>query len=281
MEFSLIRYCALFSLLAPAYLAAQYKETAVLNPGSLAGTVRFKNAETRQEQMLINKDEAICGRAKNSPSVVLGKGGGVKDAVIEIIGVREGKKWAMNMRPVLDQQGCEYVPHVLLAPVGAQLEIVNSDPILHNVHAYDLTRGGHTVFNIAQPIKGQKTAIEQTRLKTPGVLFATCDAGHPWMAAYVVVADHPYYVLTDAKGNFRIDGIPEGEYTVRMWHEGIRIVDREFDRSGVKKYVFEKPYELRQSVVIRKGTVASLDFELALRGEQDRPARVKPNVNPR
>lgn len=253
------------SLIAMSLASAQYKEIEVRNGGSITGRVGFSRADAPTDQLAISKDEAICGRMKISPSLVFGRTGGVKDALIVVGGIRQGKKWSMNTRPVLDQKSCEYEPHVILAPKGAQLEIVNSDPILHNVHAYEMKSDLRTVFNIAQPIKGQRTAIEQTKLNTPGLFYAACDAGHPWMTAYIIVAEHPYYVLTDSEGNFSIDDIPEGTYTVRMWHEGIRISDRELERGVVKKYLFEKPYELTRSVEVRKGITTTVEFELAPR----------------
>jgi hypothetical protein len=34
-----------------------------------------------------------------------------------------------------------------------------------------------------------------------------------------VVARHPFYALTDAQGRFRLDNVPPGQYTLRLWHE--------------------------------------------------------------
>jgi hypothetical protein len=41
---------------------------------------------------------------------------------------------------------------------------------------------------------------------------------HPWMFAYAGVCDHPYFAVTDKDGNYKISGLPAGEYTVEAVH---------------------------------------------------------------
>ena len=142
------------------------------------------------------------------------------------------------------------------------MDIVNGDPILHNVHAYC---GMQSTFNIAQPIKGQCTTIKRTQLSKPGPVTLTCDAGHPWMSGFVFVAPHPYYAITDKNGNFRLENVPPGKYTLRMWHEGVAVVDKEIEQEKVKKYIFEVPYEITKEVTVGGGSTVAVDFEFALR----------------
>jgi hypothetical protein len=68
------------------------------------------------------------------------------------------------------------------------------------------------------PFKGQRLP---TILRRPGTLKLRCDAGHTWMSAYVHVFDHPYFAVTDARGQFAIDtrALPPGRYTLEYWHE--------------------------------------------------------------
>src|SRR5437764_717248 len=56
----------------------------------------------------------------------------------------------------------------------------------------------------------------------------TCDL-HSWMKSWVVVAEHPYYAVTDAAGAFRIAAVPPGKYRLRMWHEVLGDVSREVE----------------------------------------------------
>src|SRR5205814_8913459 len=113
----------------------------------------------------------------------------------------------------IDQKGCRYHPHVFGMRVGQPLEIVNSDPTLHNIHALPK---GNQEFNTGQPIQGMKTSHTFTA-KEVMVPFK-CDV-HGWMNAYVGVLDHPYYAVTDKDGKFDLKTLPPGTYTIEAWHE--------------------------------------------------------------
>ena len=113
----------------------------------------------------------------------------------------------------IDQHGCRYHPHVFGMRVGQVLEIVNSDPTLHNIHALPK---GNTEFNTGQPIQGMKTEHKFTA-KEVMVPFK-CDV-HGWMNAYVGVLDHPFFAVTDKDGKFSLKGLPPGTYTIEAWHE--------------------------------------------------------------
>ncbi len=242
-----------------------YKSIPVNDGGVITGTVRLEGKAPTGLGLAITKDEAVCG-AKSSPArIAVSRDGGIQNAVVSISGITRGKPFAAGKTVVLNQEQCEYVPHVLILPAVDHLEIVNSDPVLHNVHAYDQLKGLKTIFNIAQPIKGQRTPVKRLNATAPDVLLATCDAGHPWMSAYIVLADNPYYTLTDASGGFRLDRVPPGDYTVRLWHEGVSVVRTEMEGGKPKKYTFEDPYILEQRVTVQSGGTAKVNFSLSLR----------------
>jgi plastocyanin len=113
----------------------------------------------------------------------------------------------------LDQAGCRYHPHVFGIRVGQPLEIVNSDPTLHNIHA---TPKANAEFNNGQPIQGMK--MNHTFDKPEVMVPFKCDV-HGWMNAYVGVMAHPYYAVTGNDGSFSLKGLPPGTYTVEAWHE--------------------------------------------------------------
>ncbi len=215
--------------------------------------------------MPITKDNDLCGKAKPSPRLILGKNKGVANAIVSLEHIAEGKKWTTSPPQVLDQRTCEYKPHVMVVPFGSPIDIVNSDRVLHNVHAYDLQNELRSIFNIAQPIKGQRTPIKSAQLKTPGLIMATCDAGHPWMSAYIMIAEHPYFALSDADGKFILDKIPPGTYRLKMWHEGVVVTKTDLENGSPKKYHFEEPYETIKEVTVSPNTEATVDFDLVLR----------------
>jgi plastocyanin len=113
----------------------------------------------------------------------------------------------------LDQHGCRYTPHVFGVRVGQQIEIVNSDPTLHNIHALPKA---NPEFNNGQPIQGMKMnhAFKAKEVMVP----FKCDV-HGWMNAYVGVLDHPYFAVSKDDGSFEIKGLPPGTYTIEAWHE--------------------------------------------------------------
>jgi plastocyanin len=113
----------------------------------------------------------------------------------------------------LDQKGCRYRPHVFGARVGQPINIVNSDPTLHNVHSMGQA---NREFNRGQPIQGQNDTHTFTA-KEVMVPFK-CDV-HGWMSAYVGVLDHPYFSTTAADGAFDFKSLPPGTYTIEAWHE--------------------------------------------------------------
>jgi len=266
--------CLLFALLAmllgfphhALQAQSQYKEIQVSNGGSISGTVRLAGESHKADAMQMSKDQTTCGKQKSSPRLELGKNNCIKNAVVYLEGITEGRKLDKSGTFVVDQEGCEYTPHISIVPQGAQLVITNSDPILHNVHAYDEAHGRQTAFNIAQPIRGQKTVVKQAALAKCGEQISlTCDAGHPWMSGYIFSASHPYYAVTDKDGHFQIDDIPPGTYKVVMWHEGVDVSNKEMDEEKVKKYLFEEPYIIAKDATVPANGKATVEFELKLR----------------
>ena len=113
----------------------------------------------------------------------------------------------------LDQQGCRYNPHVFGARAGQPIEVVNSDPTLHNVHALpDVNRE----VNIGQAVEGRTDTITFTAREV--MIRFKCDV-HGWMSAYVGVLDHPYFAVSANGGRFSLKDLPPGTYTIEAWHE--------------------------------------------------------------
>ena len=104
----------------------------------------------------------------------------------------------------LDQKGCRYTPHVFGVRAGQPLEISNSDPTLHNVHAMGRS---NQEFNLSQPIQGMKNTKTFTAPEV--MVHFKCDV-HSWMNAYVGVLDHPYFAVTANGGAFELKNLPPG-----------------------------------------------------------------------
>ena len=190
----------------------KYREVEVSDGGTVQGKVVF-NGAVKKKTVLPTKDKRVCGGIRKEPLILVGGGGEVKDSVVYLKGIGSGKAWPemMTKVPVLDQKNCRFQPHVQVARQGS-LDIVNSDPVLHNTHGY---YGKRTAFNVALPEQDQKVTKV---LKRPGTVKVDCDA-HGWMLGWVQVVDSPYFFQTGEDGTFSITDVPPGDYTLVVWQE--------------------------------------------------------------
>ncbi len=192
--------------------AAKYKEEAVANGGAVQGTITY-NGVIKNRTVLPTKDKEVCGKARKIPLVMVGDGGAVQDAVVFLKDVASGKAWPDMGRPLINNVACIFEPHVQVARRG-KVDILNSDPVLHNTHGY---YGKATAFNVALPFKDAKvTKI----LKRIGPVKTDCDA-HGWMLGWVVVVPNPYFMQTGSDGTYSIADVPPGDYTLVVWQEQI------------------------------------------------------------
>ena len=187
-----------------------YQSVNVPDGGTISGKVLF-TGDWKPVTIPVAKDQQVCGRTRQDPSLVLDGQGGVRNALVRITDIRKGKGLG-GMHPVLDQRGCEFRPHMLVVPVGTTLEIRNSDGILHNVHSFSKK---NTPFNKAQPKFRKKITHTFTKAE---IVSIKCDV-HSWMSGWLVVSDHPYYDVTSEGGAFELPNVPPGKYTVEIWHE--------------------------------------------------------------
>lgn len=182
---------------------------------SVSGRVIFEGTPPARARLDVSADSkcAALGRPVLDESVIVADGG-LQNVFVYIKAAPAGYAFDVPAEPAkLDQDGCVYTPHVLGVRVGQPLEIGNSDPTAHNVHA---AATANRSFNLGQPFQGMKSAH---RFSKPEVMVPfKCDI-HPWMSAYVGVVDHPYFAVSDAAGRFTIAGLPPGTYTIEAWHE--------------------------------------------------------------
>jgi len=193
-------------------IAWAYDGGAVSNGGKIRGEVKYQGAATEAKAVQITKDTEVCGATpKRDESLLVGRNGGIENAVVFIKNITKGKPMPATT-VTLDQKGCRYDPHVLLIPAGATVDIKNDDGVLHNIHTYGKA---NPPVNMAQP-KFRKV-IHQTFQK-PEIFEVRCDA-HGWMQGWFVVQDNPYYAVTDEHGNFELTDIPPGQYEIEVWQE--------------------------------------------------------------
>jgi len=182
--------------------------------GDIVGKVKYAGTPPVPAKIQVTKDQAVCGKAEHvDESLIVGADKGLKNVVVNVADPKDGKKMApAAKKPTIDQNGCKFIPHVQIVPAGQEIDIVNDDGILHNIHTFPKT---NTPFNKAQP-KFKK--VMPGSFEKPDVVQIKCDV-HSWMQGWVIVAGHPYYALTDAAGNFKISDVPAGSYTLEYWQE--------------------------------------------------------------
>ena len=197
-----------------------YQGGAVAEKGSISGVVKFAGQPPATKPLEVNKDQATCGKTKPAEAVILGADKSVKNAVVRLTNISKGKPLDAATKVVLDQVKCRFVPHVAIVPVGASLEIKNSDPITHNIHTFSID---NDPINKAQP---KTLPVISTKFTAPETVKTQCDI-HKWMSTWIIAADHPYYALTDDKGQFKLADVPPGTYQMEVWHEALGKVTKE------------------------------------------------------
>jgi hypothetical protein len=210
---------AMGSVLCLRPAAADYRETDVQNGARITGEVRVAGDVTALPPQPVFKEKDVCGTQLPDERLVLGQNGALANAVVFLVDVGAGKARRLAEPVRLDNRTCAFVPHVASATVGQTLEIHNSDPILHDAHAL---LGPRTLFNVA--ILKDRTVRQS--LREAGLVRLNCNVRHTWMHAYIYVAEHPYHVVTGTDGRFVLDGVPPGEWTLRVWHELLGATDR-------------------------------------------------------
>ncbi|HEY6253148.1 MAG TPA: hypothetical protein VI685_24590 [Candidatus Angelobacter sp.] len=116
-------------------------------------------------------------------------------------------------RFTLLQKDKNFHPHLLVIPVGSQVEFPNKDPFFHNV--FSLFEGKR--FDLGLYESGTTRTL---RFDRPGISYLFCNI-HSEMSAVIVALDTPYYATSDRAGQITIPNVPAGRYTMRIWKEGL------------------------------------------------------------
>lgn len=196
--------------------AMAYEAGAVANGGKVAGKVSFKGAAPAPKKLPITKDNTVCGNGEREIVEVNAKGGALAGAVVYVAKIEKGKEWGALDAPVLDQKGCKFAPDTLVVKKDAEVVVRNSDPVLHNIHTYEIIGAvRRTMFNVGQPDKGDLK--QPIKVRRANVIKVECDA-HDFMHAWAFAAENPYVVATKEDGSFTLDHLPAGDYEIKAWH---------------------------------------------------------------
>jgi plastocyanin len=185
---------------------------------TITGTVTFAGTAPNLKPLAMDADP-VCAKKHTGPvpneMLVLGNGNTMGNIMVWVSkGLPAGKTYpAPKTQATIDQNGCQYKPHVLGVVAGQTVRILNSDGVLHNIHTLPKA---NTTFNKAMTPTMKETT---TTFDKPEPIFPVkCDV-HPWMQAYVAVFTHPFFASTGPDGKFTISGLDPGTYEITAWHE--------------------------------------------------------------
>jgi len=205
--------------LAAGLAAVLFSPGVATAASTITGTINF-DGKPPVLRPIAMEAEPVCakkhaGHAVENEMLVLGNGNTMANILVWVSkGLPAGKTWPVPTTPVVvDQNGCMYTPHVMGIMVGQTYKILNSDGILHNLHALPKINSG---FNKPMPATIKETSA--TFDKPEPIFPVKCDV-HPWMQAYVGVYTHPFFSVTSTDGKFTISGLDPGTYEITAWHE--------------------------------------------------------------
>jgi len=164
-----------------------------------------------------------------------GKVTGMKGQSVVYVEAIAGKTFpAPKDQQVIDQKGLLFVPHITVLQQGATVQFLNSDNVAHNVFWTSVGGDKKAGHNLGTWPKGEKRPFTFDK---PGVVPLFCNV-HPEMEAYIIVSPTPYFAESDDSGNYKIKDIPDGSYTLTVWHEGAKNQSKPVTVSGDTKADF-------------------------------------------
>ncbi len=185
-------------------------KTAVV--GTIEGTVLFEG-EPPEHAAIDRTSDPFCAKQANGVDDVVVTRGKLAGVLIRIKNGSAGTHTAPTAPAVLDQVGCAYSPHVIGIVAGQNIVVRNSDGTMHNVHG---RLNNKDLVNKMQAAKAPDVSVDPSA--APGDVIELSCGVHPWMHAFAVVQDHPFFAVTGPDGAFTITGLPSGTYILEAWH---------------------------------------------------------------
>lgn len=234
--------CALGALWSAPSQA--YDEIAVTNGGSITGTVTMTGGKPTPKgyNLITFPDPVYCGRISTGTGwrildeFSMTAGSGLKDVVVLLTDATKGKPFKFEPQTI-EARDCRFLPFVTVVKDGADVVVMNMDPVMHDIQAYETSQlGPRVLFNTPLPMNPhhKRVVTAESHEHLPGQpvkeeihmtkgrrLFVMQCGFHAYMESWGFAVDNPYYALTGDGGTFTLTDVPPGEYTLMAWHPGV------------------------------------------------------------
>ncbi len=155
--------------------------------------------------------QGICASSALSVTVVNASGGPLAGAVVVAEPVAGSPKPQPGQKAIMDQRNLEFVPEVLVVQTGTSVDFPNSDQVRHQVYSFSEAKNFQLSLYAGR-------AHEPVVFNRAGLVTLGCNI-HDSMVGYIYVTDSPWFGRTGPDGTLRLQNLPPGEYTVRIWHQ--------------------------------------------------------------
>lgn len=187
----------------------------------VVGRVMYRGPVPAPIEVQVDRDNEVCGQVMTLiPLAVDVATHGVRDAVVHVGAVQETVNTSSVPVSIVQNKQCKFYPRVATARVGAQTELKNEDPVMHNTN---VGLNNATVLNVALVPGG--TPVRKP-LKKEGLHIVKCNV-HKFMQAYRYVFSDSFFDQTTDDGQFRIQGLSPGPHTISAWHETLGVLHKE------------------------------------------------------
>jgi plastocyanin len=194
-----------------------------------------KTGEIMKRNVLVVVAVLVALSLAANAGTISGKVSGVAGESVVYVEAPAGKTFpAPTQQPVIDQKGLMFAPHIVAVQQGTTVEFLNSDSVAHNVFWISIGGNKKLGHNLGTWPKGEKRPF---KFDNPGAVPLLCNV-HPEMSGYVVVSPTPYFALTDKSGEYKIENVPDGSYSVTAWHEGAKNQSKPVTVAGDSKADF-------------------------------------------
>ncbi len=209
----------------PTTPAISYFHVDPATAGSISGTVHYAGPKPAPKVIDMSNDPACVNLHKDKvydESLKVSAHNGLANAFIYIKSGLEGKNFEPPSAPAtIDQRGCWFHPRVLGIQIGQEFDVINSDPLTHNIHpmAHLNHEWNHSQASGDPPM--------QRKFTKPEIMIPVKCNIHNWMHAYIGVVDNPYFAVSKEDGSFGIPNLPPGTYTLAIWHERLGVQEQQ------------------------------------------------------